>query len=173
MPLLRRLLWPWFLVPLTVSAGVLAVANHAGGIRLIHVWAVLFGTGFFGAIYAFLVGRYRQWSIPPKMPVEGAQVPAEPVALVSRGGYLTPAAGLFTADRFLLFVSGRLVVTLPFEQVGTVRAFRGRFLKTPYLEFLAKDGRSLGKVAAESAAAWGEQIQGLLGRPDANSTMVR
>jgi hypothetical protein len=160
MPVLRRLLIPWLALPACACVAILSWGARSG-IRPVHLLLALLAIGFSSAIYAVLVGAYRQWSQAPK-PVEGALVPPEPVVLVSRGGFLTPASGLFTKESVLLFTSGRIAVTLPLERVGGVKRLRGRFLRTPYVELFAKDGRSLGRIGVESADLWARELERLL-----------
>jgi hypothetical protein len=161
MPLLRRLVLPWLLVPAILAAGVLATAGAHGGVRPVHLWLCLLGVSFFGAILMLLAGTYRQWSMPGPA-VDGALVPQEPAVLVSRGGFLTPGSGTFTREKLLLFSGGRLSVTVPLDRVARVQFRRGRFLRTPYVELFARDGRSLGRLGVERAEAWASALSGLI-----------
>jgi hypothetical protein len=116
----------------------------------------------FAVVYGTLLRLYQYWSQEPEPRLlQGAVVAPEPVVLVSRGGYLTPASAFFTRDELLLFAAGRRIVTLPLEHVAEVAFFQGRLLRTPYLDFLAKDGRRLGRLAVESAAIWAPLLRDL------------
>jgi hypothetical protein len=116
----------------------------------------------FAVVYATLVHLYQYWSQAPEPRLlEGAVVSPEPVVLVSRGGYFTPGSAFFTRDQLLLFAAGRRIVTLPLENVAEVALFHGRLLHTPYLDFLAKDGRRLGRLAVESAPSWAPLLRDL------------
>jgi hypothetical protein len=161
MPVLRRLVWPWLLLPAGAATGILGAGVAFGGIRPLHVWLSLLAVGFFGAVFASLIGLYRQWSVPGPA-VEGALVPQEPAVLVSRGGFLTPGSGTFTREKVLLFSAGRLLVTLPLERVGRVVHLKGRLLRTPYVELFALDGHSLGRWGVESAEQWARALSALL-----------
>jgi hypothetical protein len=157
MPVLRRLLWPWLLLPLGGAATVLAIAHRHGPILPVHALLALMAVGLFGAVYAALLGAYRQWSRPPPSS-DGALVPPEPVVWVSKGGFLTPGSGLLTRDALVLFASGRAVITVPMDRLSSVRFLRGRWLRTPYVELFAKDGRSLGRLGVESAERWAQLL---------------
>jgi hypothetical protein len=160
-PLLRRLLWPLLLLPCAGTAAILYAGTRA---RLPSAWlaAALGMPLLFAVVYATLVHLYQYWSQAPEPRLlEGAVVSPEPVVLVSRGGYLTPGSAFFTRDQLLLFAAGRRIVTLPLEHVADVALFHGRLLHTPYLDFLAKDGRRLGRLAVESAPSWAPLLRDL------------
>jgi hypothetical protein len=109
----------------------------------------------FALVFAGIVQLYRNWSqAPAPQHLQGALVSPEAVVLVSRGGYLTPGSAFFTRDQLIFFAAGRRMVTLPLERVARVEAVRGKLLRTPYLDFFARDGRRLGRLAVESAEAW-------------------
>jgi hypothetical protein len=157
MPLLKRLLWPWLALPVGGAAAVLAIGSASGSIRPLHVLLALLAVAFFCAVYAALLGAYRQWSRPPPG-VPGALVSPEPAVLLSRGGFLTPGSSLFTREQLLLYANGRPVVIVPIDRLSGVRFARGRWLRTPYLELFAKDGRLLGRLGVESAQSWAKVL---------------
>ncbi len=160
-PLLRRLLWPLLLLPCAGAAAVLYAGGRAGASSAWIAAALLLPLTF-GLVYASLVRLYQQWSQPPAPGLlEGAMVPPEPVVLVSRGGFLTPGSAFFTRDELLLFAGGRRIVTLPLERVADVELFYGKMLRTPYLDFLAADGRRLGRLAVEGAETWAPLLRQL------------
>jgi hypothetical protein len=161
-PLLRRLFWPLLLLPCAGAAAIWYAGRRAG---LPATWlaAALLLPLLFGLLYLALLRLYEQWSLPPasKAALEGAVVAPEPVVLVSRGGYLTPGCAFFTREQLLLFAGGRRIVSLPLEHVASVEIYYGRLLRTPYLDFLARDGRRLGRLAVESAASWAPVLREL------------
>jgi hypothetical protein len=149
------------LLPAGALGSILGAGAARGGIRPLHLWLSLLALGFFGAVFAALVGVYRQWSVPGPA-VEGALVPQEPAVLVSHGGFLTPGSATFTRERVFLFSAGRLLVTLPLTRVGRVVHLKGRLLRTPYVELFALDGHSLGRWGLESAEKWARALSDLL-----------
>jgi len=160
-PLLKRLFWPLLAVPCAVAAAMVYAGARAG-VRPAWLLGALLLPVLFGALYASLWRAYEVWSQPPAVRlVEGALVPPEPVLLVSRGGYLTPGSAFFTEQQLVLFAAGRRVVTLPLEQVAAVKLHYGMVLRTPYLDFVAADGRRLGRLAVESAASWAPALRQL------------
>ncbi len=162
MPLLKRLFWPLLLLPLAGAAAVLYGAVRSA--RASPTWMALcmLLPAFSGLVYAALTRVYQQWSRPPpREALSQALVPPEPVVLVSRGGFLTPASGFFTRQNLFLFAGGRRVVTLPLEQVGKVELARGKLLRTPYIDFTSTSGKKLGRLGVESAEAWVPLLQQL------------
>jgi len=142
------------LLPCAGTAAVLYAGAKAGLSSAWTATALLVPISF-GLVYAGIAHVYRNWSQPPASTfLRGSLVAPEPVLLVSRGGYLTPGSAFFTRNELVLFAGGRRIATLPFEHVAAVRLLRGKLLRTPYLDFVAKDGRRLGRLAVESAEAW-------------------
>jgi len=161
-PLLKRLFWPLLLLPLASAAVILYGVLRSG--RAAPAWVVLsvLLPGFFGLVYARLIRLYQQWSLPPPArALSEALVPPEPVVLVSRGGFLTPASGFFTRQNLFLFAGGRPVVTLPLEHVARVELIRGKLLRTPYIDFTSTSGKRLGRLGVESAETWVSVLQDL------------
>ncbi len=161
MPLLRRLLWPLLLLPCAGAAAIWYAGRRAG---LPATWlaSTLLLPLLFGLLYLALLRLYEQWSQPPaSKALEGAVVSPEPVLLVSRGGYLTPGCAFFTREQLVLFAGGRRIVSLPLEHVAAVEVYYGKLLRTPYLDFLAWDGRRLARLAVESAASWAPVLREL------------
>jgi hypothetical protein len=153
-PLLKRLLWPLLLLP---CAGTIAIlyAGRRAGLPTAWLAAALLLPLFGALLYAMLLRLYQQWSqAPAGRMLDDALVPPEPVLLVSRGGYLTPGSAFFTREQLVLFSGGRRIVTLPLDRVARVELRYGKLLRTPYVDFIAQDGRRLGRIAVESAASW-------------------
>lgn len=160
-PLLKRLFWPLLTVLCAVGAAIVYAGSRAG-VRPAWLWGASLLPILFGALYASLWRAYELWSQPPPVKLlEGALVPPEPVLLVSRGGYLTPGSAFFTQQQLVLFAAGRRVVTLPLERVAAVELRYGKVLRTPYLDFVAADGRRLGRLAVESAPNWAPRLRHL------------
>ncbi len=160
-PLLKRLFWPLLAVPCAVAAAIVYAGGRAGA-RPAWLLGALLLPVLFGALYASLWRVYELWSRPPAVGLlEGALVPPEPVLLVSRGGYLTPGSAFFTQQQLVLFAAGRRIVTLPLEHVAAVELHYGKVLRTPYLDFIAADGRRLGRLAVEGAASWAPALRKL------------
>ncbi|MGQ0504934.1 MAG: hypothetical protein ACT4TC_06400 [Myxococcaceae bacterium] len=162
MPLLHRLFWPLLTFPTAVAALIfLVIGTQDTG--WLHLVAALCAPACFGLLYWGLRRTYLRWSEPPPASEwNGALYPPEPVIFVSRGGFLTPGSATVTQQGIQLFAAGRLLLSLPLQHVAEVSFRRGRWLRTPYMDLHAADGRRLARVGLESAETWVQTVSPLL-----------
>jgi hypothetical protein len=163
MPLIRRIVWLWTLFPL-LAAGLLGWVGWKPG--LLPDWAGIVGLMLIVATGAALWGMravYASWSVAPSpLEVAAPLAPPEPVAFVSRGGFVTPGVAVLAPTELVLYAKAARILSIPYANVAKVKAFRGALLRTPYLDLVTPEGTRVARLAVESAARWAELLTATL-----------